>query len=141
MGDIRAFMQPPVMEETQEIVISKRFNGADGKPVPFIIRAIDQATNDKLLAQATKKKKRDGQVLQELDNEKYGKLLVSACVVEPDFKNSDLCAYYKTVNPLDVPGRMLSVGEYSKLDKAIKDMNGVVTSEDEIEELEEEAKK
>lgn len=141
MGDIRAFMQPPVMEETQEIVVSKRFRGADGEPAPFIIRAIDQATNDKLLAQATKKKKLNGQVLQELDNEKYGKLLVSACVVEPDFKNSDLCAYYKTVNPLDVPGRMLSVGEYSKLVKAIKDMNGIVTSEDEIEELEGEAKK
>lgn len=141
MGDIKAFMQPPVMEETQEIVISERFKGADGKPAPFIIRAIDQETNDKLLAQATKKKKRNGQMLQELDNERYGKLLVSACVVEPDFKNSDLCAYYETVNPLDVPGRMLSVGEYSKLVKAIRDLNGIVTSEDELEELEEEAKK
>ena len=139
--DIRAFMQPPVMDETEEVVISKRFTGADGNPAPFVIRAIDQETNDKLIAQATKRKKINGQLVQELDNERYGRLLVSACVVEPDFKNAELCAYYKTVNPLDVPSRMLSVGEYGQLVKAIQKLNGIVTSEDESMELQEEAKK
>ena len=35
MGDIKAFLQPPVTDETQEVIISKRFKGEDGKPVPF----------------------------------------------------------------------------------------------------------
>lgn len=140
MGDIKAFLQPPVMEEEKRVVISERFKGEDGKPVPFVLRAIDQETNDKLIRQASHKRKENGQILQELDNAKYGKLLVSACVVEPDFKNAELCAYYKTVDPLDVPGRMLSVGEYGKLVNEIKAMNGIVASDDEFEALEEEAK-
>ena len=140
MGDIKAFLQPPVMDETREVVVSERFKGADGKPVPFIIRSIDQETNEKLIKQATTRKKMNGQILQELNNDKYAKLLISACVVEPDFRNADLCAHYKTVNPLDVPGRMLSVGEYSKLVKEIQEMNDIVTSDEEMDALEDEAK-
>lgn len=138
--DIKAFLQPPVMNEEKEVIISKRFKGADGKPVPFVIRVINQETNGKLLKQATKKTKSSGQLIQELDSDKYGKLLVQACVVEPDFRNSDLCAYYKTVDPLDVPGRMLTVGEYNRLVSAIKEINELVTTEDEYSAMEEEAK-
>lgn len=138
--DIKAFLQPPVMNETKEVVISKRFKGADGKPAPFVIRVIDQETNGKLLKQATKKVKTNGQIVQELDTDKYGKLLVQACVAEPNFKNSEICDYYQTVDPLDVPGRMLTVGEYNRLVSAIKEINELVTSEDEYAAMEEEAK-
>ena len=140
MSNIKAFLQPPVMDETKEVVISKRFKGADGEPAPFIIRVIDQETNTKLIRQATKKVKSNGQIMQELDNEKYGKLLVQTCVVEPNFKDAELCAYYKTMDPLDVPGRMLTIGEYNRLVYAIKELNELVTSEDELSALEEEAK-
>ena len=140
MSDIKAFLQPPVMNETREVVISKRFKGADGNPVPFVLRVIDQETNNKLIRQATKKVKANGQIMQELDNEKYGKLLVQSCVVEPNFKNSELCSYYQTMDPLEVPGRMLTVGEYNRLVYAIKELNELITSEDELAALEEEAK-
>ena len=140
MSNIKAFLQPPIMDETKEVVISKRFKGADGEPAPFIIRVIDQETNTKLIRQATKKVKSNGQIMQELDNEKYGKLLVQTCVVEPNFKDAELCSYYKTMDPLDVPGRMLTIGEYNRLVYAIKELNELVTSEDELSALEEEAK-
>ena len=140
MGDIKAFLQPPVMGKTKEVMVSKRFVGADGEPVPFVIRVIDQETNDRLIKQSTKKIKANGQVLQELDNIKYGKLLLAACTVEPNFKDSELCAYYKTMDPLEVPGRMLSVGEYNRLVGVIKELNELVTTEDELSELEEEVK-
>lgn len=140
MGDIKAFLQPPVMDETREVVISKRFKGADGKPVPFTIRVINQETNGKLLRQATKKAKVNGQVMQEIDNERYGKLLVSACVVDPNFRNAELCDFYKTADPLDVPGRMLTVGEYNRLVREIKELNELAMTDDDFSELEEEAK-
>ena len=140
MSDIKAFLQQPVMNETKEVVISKRFKGADGNPVPFVLRVIDQETNNKLIRQATKKVKVNGQIMQELDNEKYGKLLVQSCVVEPNFKESELGSYYKTLDPLEVPGRMLTVGEYNRLVYAIKELNELITSEDELAALEEEAK-
>ncbi|RGY97269.1 hypothetical protein [Clostridium sp. AM58-1XD] len=140
MSDIKAFLQPPVMDETEKVIVSKRFKGADGKAAPFVIRVIDQETNDRLIKQATKHTKANGQVLQELDNVKYGKLLIAACVVEPNFKDSELCAYYKTMDPLDVPGRMLSSGEYKRLVQAINRLNGFTASDEEYAELEEEAK-
>lgn len=140
MGDIKAFLQPPVMNEEKEVVISKRFRGADGKPVPFVIRVIDQETNGKLLKQAMRKTKLNGQIVQELDSNKYGKLLVQACVVSPDFRDAEVCAYYKTADPLDVPGRMMTVGEYNRLVKAIKELNELITSDEELAALEEEVK-
>lgn len=140
MGDIKAFLQPPVMNEEKEVVISKRFRGADGKPVPFVIRVIDQETNGKLLKQAMRKTKLNGQIVQELDSDKYGKLLVQACVVSPDFRDAQVCAYYKTADPLDVPGRMMTVGEYNRLVKAIKELNELITSDEELADLEEEVK-
>ena len=108
MGDIKAFLLPPVMEETKEVVITKRAVGEDGKPVPFKLRRIDQETNNKLVRQSQRKKKVNGRIITELDNTRFGNLLILECVIDPDFKNSELCAYYKTVDPLDVPGRMLS---------------------------------
>ncbi len=140
MGDIKAFLQPPVMNEEKEVVISKRFRGEDGKPVPFVIRVIDQETNGKLLKQAMRKTKLNGQIVQELDSDKYGKLLVQACVVSPDFRDAEVCAYYKTADPLDVPGRMMTVGEYNRLVKAIKELNELITSDEELAALEEEVK-
>lgn len=138
MGDIKAFLLPPVMEETKEVVITKRAKGPDGKPVPFILRRIDQETNDKLLRRAQRKVKNNGQFIIETDNEKFAKLLVQACVVEPDFKDAELCAYYKAVDPLDVPGRMLSSGEYAKLMREINDLNGF--EDDMFDAIEEKAK-
>lgn len=124
MGNIKAFLLPPVMEETKEVVITKRAKGSDGKPVPFVLRRIDQETNNKLLKQAQKREQKNGQIIVETDNDKFGKLLVLASVVEPDFRNSELCAHYKTMDPLDVPVRMLSSGEYAKLMQEINKLNG-----------------
>lgn len=138
--DIKVFLQPPVMEETKQVMISERFKGPDGKPAPFTIRVIDQETNDKLLARATKRTKVNGQIVQEVDNSRYGKLLISACVVEPDFKNAEVCNFYKTMDPLDVPGRMLSVGEYNHLVREIQKLNGLAITDEDVGEEQEEAK-
>lgn len=140
MGNIKAFLQPPVMEDTKKIVISDRFKDEKGEPVPFIIRAISQEVNDRITRQSTKRTKKQNMVIRELDDEKYMKLLIQACVVEPNFKDSELCAYYKTMDPLDVPGRMLSVGEYTRLAQEIREINGLLMSDEELEEVEEEAK-
>jgi len=140
MADIKAFLLPPVMDETKEVVITKRAVDENGKPIPFVIRVIDQETNDRLLKRAMKKTRANGRIIQELDTDKYGKLLVDACVVTPNFKDAELCAYYKTTDPLDVPGRMLTMGEYDLLVKEIRNLNEMIGDDDSLEALEEEAK-
>lgn len=140
--DLRAYMQPPVVNETKTVYPSKRLKGADGKPAPFVIRVIDQETNNKLIKQATEKKKANGRLVEALNSEKYGNLLIQACVVEPDLKNTELCAYYKTVNPVDTINRMLSVGEYNRLVREIKLLNEIdeLADDEDAEIVEEELK-
>ena len=65
---------------------------------------------------------------------------LDACVISPNFKDSELCDYYKTADPLDVPGRMLSSGEYGRLVREINNFNGFISTDDELSEVEEEAK-
>ena len=48
MSVLKGFLQPSPMLETKEVIISDRFKGEDGKPLPFKIRTIDQSTNDRL---------------------------------------------------------------------------------------------
>ena len=140
--DLRAYMQPPVVNETKTVYPSKRLRGADGKPAPFVIRVIDQETNNKLIKQATEKKKAKGRLVETLNSEKYGNLLIQACVVEPDLKNTELCSYYKTMNPVDTINRMLSVGEYNRLVREIKLLNEIdeLADDEDAEIVEEELK-
>ena len=140
--DLRAYMQPPVVNETKTVYPSKRLKGADGKPAPFVIRVIDQETNNKLIKQATEKKKANGRLVETLNSEKYGNLLIQACVVEPDLKNAELCSYYKTMNPVDTINRMLSVGEYNRLVREIKLLNEIdeLADDEDAEIVEEELK-
>lgn len=140
--DLRAYMQPPVVNETKTVYPSKRLKGADGKPAPFVIRVIDQETNNKLIKQATEKKKANGRLVETLNSEKYGNLLIQACVVEPDLKNAELCAFYETVNPVDTINRMLSVGEYNRLVREIKLLNEIdeLADDEDAEIVEEELK-
>lgn len=140
MGNLKAFMLPPVEEETKEVIISDRFKDGD-KPVPFVIRVISQETNEALRKRASHPVRRNGMVVsEEFDTSTYGKLLLQACVVSPNFKDAELCEYYKTKDPLEVPGKMLKAGEYNKLIKEINALNGFVETDNDVKTLEDEAK-
>ena len=129
MSVLKGFLQPSPMEETKEVIISERFKGEDGQPLPFKIRKIDNETAGALLKKCTKNEKIHGQVIQTTDNNKYTNKLILACVIEPNFRDAEMCDYYKVINPEDVPGRMLSVGEFNRLAEAIMDFNDFDTPE------------
>ena len=123
-ANIKTFLLEPVMSATEEVVITERAKDEEGNPVPFVLRRIDQDTNDRLVQRATRRERRNGQIVERFDSSFYGKLLIQACVIEPDFKDSELCQHYGTMDPLDVPSRMLSSGEYTRLMQAINRFNG-----------------
>lgn len=141
MSGLKAFMKPPVTDTTKDVIISDRFTDEDGKVQPFKIRIISQEINESLHNQASRPIKKNGVVIgSQTDSTKYGNLLIVACVVYPNFKDSELCNYYKTKDPLDVPRRMLTAGEFNKLVKAVNRINGFNVDDDQVETLEEEAK-
>ena len=140
MGNLKAFMLPPVEEETKEVIISDRFKDGD-KPVPFVIRVISYETNEALRKRASHPVRRNGMVVsEEFDSNLYGRLLVQACVASPNFKDAELCEYYKTKDPLEVPGRMLKAGEFNKLMREINKLNGFAQNDEDMATIEEEAK-
>ena len=136
MSVLKGFLQPSPMEETTTVIISERFKGEDGKPLPFKIRKIDSETASSLLKKCTRNEKVHGQIIKTTDDTKYTNMLILACVVEPNFRDSEMCDFYKVINPEDVPGRMLSIGEFTRLSQEIKRFNDFDTPE----KIEEEAK-
>ena len=137
MSVLKGFLQPSPTLQTKDVVISERFKGEDGKVLPFKIKVIDQDENDRLInSSMSTKRQKNGQVTKELNSTLYSRRLVLACVVTPDLRDSELCEYYKCIDPLDVPGKMLSSGEYSTLIDAINELNGF--NDEEV--VEEEAK-
>lgn len=134
--DLKAFMLPSVTDETKDVIISKRFVDEKGEPLPFKIRKISQEINEGLRKQSSKPIKKNGTIVgEELDSIKFSRLLIIACTLEPNFKASELCDFYKTKDPTDVPSRMLTAGEYAKLAKEIQDFNGFNEDVEELEEL------
>ncbi len=135
MGVLSAFLHPEPMDITKEIIISDRFK-EDGKPVPFKIRTISQAENDALVKKAQKVDMVRGRRIQYQDDQKYTNSLIVACTVQPDFRDAELCQAYGTLDPLEVPGKMLLSGETAKLVEAIMNLNGFTIQPPEEEEEE-----
>lgn len=137
MSNLSAFLHPVQAEEVQEVIVSRRFLGEDGKPVPFKIRPLTQEENNRLTKQSMVPVKGGGRGERELNAIEYGSRVIVAATVEPDFRSEELCRAYGTMDPLEVPGKMLLAGEYKRLTDAVMELSGF--SED-AGDLEEEAK-
>ena len=136
MSVLKGFLQPSPMEETTEVFISNRFKGEDGNPLLFRIKKIDQETANAVRKKCTKTKKVNGTEQEIFDAAKYSSALMVECTLTPDFRDKEMCDYYKVIDPVSVPGRMLSIGEYGRLSDAILAFNDFDTPE----KIEEEAK-
>lgn len=123
MSALKAFLQPSLAGKTKKVIVSERFEGEDGEPVPFVIQAISQEKNEELSRLSREEKVVNGVVVSTLDNIAYTKRLMKACVVEPDLADSEICKYYGTMDPEDVLGKMLSIGEYKLLSEEIMKIN------------------
>lgn len=124
MSKLSAFLNPVVSNEEKEVVISKRFVDEKGNPIPFRIRAITQAENDQIIKASKRSVKVNGVMQEKLDTTEMGRRLVVEGTVYPDFRDSELCNGYGTMNPYEVPGKMLLAGEYSNLLAEINKLSG-----------------
>lgn len=131
MSALSAFLHPAVTREEKEVIISKRFLGEDGKPVPFKIRSLTQEENASIIKAATRQKKVDGQWQDSIDaNELSARTIVEATIF-PDFRSAELCETYGTKDPVQVPGKMLLAGEFGRLIDAVSKLSGFDKSLDE----------
>ena len=131
MSALSAFLHPAVTREEKEVIISKRFLGEDGKPVPFKIRSLTQEENAAIIKAATRQKKVDGQWQDSIDANELSARTVVEATIFPDFRSAELCEKYGTKDPVQVPGKMLLAGEFSRLIGAVSKLSGFDKSLDE----------
>ena len=137
MNKLYDFLNPITTIEEKEVIVSKRFirRNDKGEPLldtngetilaPFKIRAISQEENDALVRAATNiYKDRTGARVKDLNRQKYIRSLIVAATVEPDFRDSELCAGYGTLDTEEVPGKMLLAGEFQRLADEISNLSG-----------------
>lgn len=130
MGSLNAFLHP-IQIENQEVVVSNRFI-EDGKPVPFIVRAITQDENKMLIKKFTKKDKKG---VETFDRTEYVSALTAAAVVFPDLTNVELQKAYGVLGESSLLQKMLLVGEYANLAEKVQEISGLdIDINDDIEE-------
>lgn len=113
------------LPENTEVFVSNRFVGDDGKPVPFVIKAVTEDVNADIRKRATPSISIvKGRQVREFDSNKYLTGLCVASVVEPDLKNSELQKSYGVIGEADLLNAMLLPGEYAVLLSEVQKING-----------------
>lgn len=103
--------------ENVKCVVSERFKDADGKPIPWEIRAITSAEDETLRKACTKRVQVPGKKYQyqrETDYDMYLGKLAAACTVFPNLKDAELQNSYRVMGEEELLKKMLSAGEYAE---------------------------
>ncbi len=125
MSGLSAFLNPTYTEQTAEVFVSDRFLDENGNPIPFKIKALNQETLELISKLSKKEQTIDGRKVSIVDKVAHlNRCLVEACVY-PNFRDKELCEHYGTLDPIELPKKMLFVKEYEKLARAFLDLNGL----------------
>ncbi|WP_281885686.1 phage tail assembly chaperone [Paenibacillus sp. YYML68] len=134
MSDISVFFaQNAPIETNVEYMVSDRFKGKDGKPVPWILRCMTEDENETIRKAATKRERgKNGIVTQETNQNEYMAKLVVASVVFPNLKDESLQKSYGVMGAEALLKKMLLSGEYTTLIMKIQEINGFDTDMNEL---------
>lgn len=127
---LSAFLSGNVKKtENLKIAISDRFVGEDGTPIEWEIKTISDEEADSV-RNACAKSGKNG--LTETDTIAFMRKLACKCVVYPDLANAELQDSYGAMGAEALLGKMLTLGEYTKLAVAVQKANGLSDSFDEL---------
>lgn len=118
------FAQNVEQEITEEVVVSDRFKGEDGVPIPWKLRSMTEGENEAIRKSSQRKIKDKGTVTIDINNEEYMTKLVIASVVYPDLKDAELQNSYGVLGAEQLIKKMLLAGEYSTLLEKVIEVNG-----------------
>ena len=125
MSKLSAFLKPTPEGKKKEVIL-ERFTDENGKVVPFVIKSIRAADNDSLVRKNTDRK------TGKFNSTTYSNQLIVACMVEPDLRSTEICDYYGSIDPNDVPGLMFTIGEKQIIQDAILEINDVNSAQDRL---------
>jgi len=139
MNNLSAFLsQNAVKEENIKYAASKRFLGADKKPMEWEIKSITSDEDEKIRRDCTRKVQvpgKKGQFTQETDYNKYLGKLGAACTVFPNLNDQELQDSYGVMGSDLLLKAMLKPGEYADYLAKVQGANGFdQTMEDLVDE-------
>lgn len=124
--DIKSFLKEAVGEKKE--VKLERFEE------PFVIEAISETENDRLKKSSTvSRRAKGGNIIKDMNTDKYSDGLLSRCVVSPDLNNAEIQAFYNTEGDTAATLKaMLFAGEYAVLTTEVLELNGFGETDEEI---------
>lgn len=124
--DIKSFLVPNE-DENKEVKI-------DRFPEPFIISSLSETENDRLKKACTSRRRsKSGNLVKDLDVDKYGDSLLARCIITPDLKNAELQEFFGTAgDEIATLKAMLRAGEYANLTSEVLEFNGFDQDDEEI---------
>lgn len=129
MSKFNAFMAGNAAKiENKKVVVSERFKGEDGKPIPWEIRAISADENDELQRRCMVNVPVPGQKNQysrELDQIKYTAMLLTNSVVYPALDDAELQNSYGVMGADALLRKMLYLQEYNRLAVAVSEISQI----------------
>ena len=134
MGKLQEFLMANEIskDQTMEVQVSQF-------PAPFVIRAITEKENKEIRksCQRVTFDKKTRQKQTETDTDLYSNRLVTACCIDPNFKDADLQAKYGVRGAEELIDVLLKPGQFTDLLMAVQEINGFA---DDINDLRDEAK-
>lgn len=132
MSDFKRFFKENVkqVDTRKKVVISDRFEGDDGNPMPWILKPMKQS----ILTRMASEYIHDAEFP---DRVSYMGELIENTVVEPNLSNKQLQDSYGVMGVVDLLDEMLTPAEYAVLAKEVQKING---GEQDVNELKTEVK-
>ena len=101
----------------------------DGKELELVIRPVTEAEHSEF--------QRRSNVINKnkitFDSSKYNSLVIEACIVEPDFKNTDFLKKVGCVSATEFLNKKFPAGVVSDISQKIQELSGFESYEMEIE--------
>ncbi len=128
MSNLSAFLkQNAIRPENRKLVVSQRFVGEDGTPIPWEARALDAKEDKAIKKDCTRKVPVPGKknmLLPELDIDKYQVRLMVACTVFPNLNDQELQDSYGAMGADALIDAMLLPGEQTDYVSFLYELNG-----------------
>lgn len=119
------FAQNAASEATVDFVVSPRFKNEDGEPVAWKLRSMTEDENQECRKAATRKVKgKNGVYTPDIDANDYMARLMTASIVYPDLKNTELQRSYGVMGAESLLRKMLLPGEFATLGEQVQKLNG-----------------
>lgn len=139
MGNLSGFLAENALKvESIKHVVSKRFLGEDGNPIPWEIACITSTEDEALRKACTKRVPVPGkrnQFTQETDYNLYLGKLAAKCTVHPNLDDAELQNSYHVMGADALLKTMLTPGEYADYLVKVQEVNGFdATFEEKVDE-------